>query len=164
MDNPFFEVASGLQLLEGVVLGYSDDGMVIVRLNNSENMVSCQLVIPNKDTSAKIDINDEVLVAQASSENTAYYILGIIGIPLNAVKNSSNENKEKVETVSPRKPMTAIVDGKRIKITAEEEIMLSCGEGSIHIMKDGKIALRGTDLISRASRINKIRGAAVRIN
>lgn len=163
MDNPLLEIAQGLSLVEGVVLGFSDDGKVLVQLNGG-CMVSCNAVCSNKDNPLKLDINDTVLVAQGSAENAAYYILGIIGIPANTTTFSTNELKKQEENAVSRKPVTAVVDDKRIRITAEDEIVLSCGEGSIQITKDGKITLRGTDLISRASRTNKIRGAAVRIN
>lgn len=164
MNNPLFEIAHGLQLCEGVVLGFSDDGSVLIQLNDSGNMVSCHALCTNRDNPLKVDVNDKVLVAQGSSENGTCYILGLIGIPANTNRTSTETAKKVEEIVLPQKPVTATVDGKRVKITAEEEIMLTCGEGSIHIMKDGKITLRGTDLISRASRTNKIRGAAVRIN
>jgi hypothetical protein len=164
MNNPFFEVAHSLQFCEGVVLGFSDDEMILVQLNDSGNMVTCHTLCTNKDHPLKVDVDDKVLVAQGSSENGFCYILGLIGITAGS-KNTGTEDSKKVETcIVPQKPLTATVDGKRVMITADEEIVLTCGEGSIHIMKDGKITLRGTDLISRASRTNKIRGAAVRIN
>ena len=56
------------------------------------------------------------------------------------------------------------VDGKRITIEAETEILLKCGKGSILIRKDGKIIIKGTDLLSRSSGNHRIRGASVSIN
>jgi hypothetical protein len=164
MNNPVFDIAHSLQLCEGAVLGFSDDGTVLVQLNDSGTMVSCNTLCTNKDNPLKVDIDDKVLVTQGSSENGTCYILGIIGIPTSTKKAATVETKDVKEFIVPQKPLTATVDGKRVKISADEEIVLTCGEGSIHIMKDGKITLRGTDLISRASRTNKIRGAAVRIN
>ena len=49
-------------------------------------------------------------------------------------------------------------------IEAEEEMILCCGKSSITLKKNGKIILRGTDLVSRSSGGNKIRGATVKIN
>ncbi len=57
-----------------------------------------------------------------------------------------------------------LVDGKRITIEAEDEIMLKCGKGSILIRKDGKIVIKGTDLLSRSSGRQRVRGASVTIN
>lgn len=57
-----------------------------------------------------------------------------------------------------------LVDRKQIVFDAKEEIVLRCGKGSITLRKDGKIVLKGTEIVSRASRTNKIRGASVAIN
>ena len=57
-----------------------------------------------------------------------------------------------------------VVDGKRIVFDAKKEIILRCGKGSVTIQANGKIVIKGTDLISRSKGMNKIKGAAVRIN
>ena len=46
------------------------------------------------------------------------------------------------------------VDGRRVEITAEEEIVLRCGESSITLTRAGKIILRGAYLLSRSSGVN----------
>lgn len=62
------------------------------------------------------------------------------------------------------RPREGLVDKKRIVFDAEEEIVLQCGKGSITLKRDGKIVLKGTDIVSRASRTNKIQGGSVKIN
>jgi hypothetical protein len=57
-----------------------------------------------------------------------------------------------------------IVDKERIVLDAKKEILLRCGEGSVTIGKDGKIVIKGTNLLSRAKGVNRIKGAAVNIN
>lgn len=57
-----------------------------------------------------------------------------------------------------------LVDRKQVVFDAKEEIVLRCGKGSITLRKDGKIVLKGTEIVSRASRTNKIKGASVAIN
>jgi Domain of unknown function (DUF6484) len=61
-------------------------------------------------------------------------------------------------------PEQALVDGRRVLIEAEQEIVLKCGKGSIQILKDGKIIIKGTDLLSRSSGTHRIKGASVNIN
>jgi hypothetical protein len=56
------------------------------------------------------------------------------------------------------------LDGEKIILEAQEEIVLKCGLGSITIGKDGKIVIKGTHLVSRSKGLNKVRGATVRIN
>jgi hypothetical protein len=57
-----------------------------------------------------------------------------------------------------------VMDGKSIRLEACEEILLTCGKGSITLKKDGKIIIKGTEIVSRSSGANKIRGASVSIN
>ncbi len=61
-------------------------------------------------------------------------------------------------------PKEARVDGNRVTIEAENEIVLKCGSGSITIRKDGKIVIKGTHLVSRSSGPHRIKGARVDIN
>jgi hypothetical protein len=51
-----------------------------------------------------------------------------------------------------------------IVLEAQQEIALRCGQSSLTLRRDGKIVLRGRDVVSRASRRNKIRGGSVDIN
>ena len=60
--------------------------------------------------------------------------------------------------------VNAQVDGRRVTIEAQERIVLQCGKGSITLTRDGKIVVRGTQILSRASGANKIKGASVSIN
>lgn len=61
-------------------------------------------------------------------------------------------------------PKEVVVDGKRVMIEAEEEVILKCGAGSITLRKDGKIIIKGTHLLSRSSGPNRIKGGSVNIN
>lgn len=61
-------------------------------------------------------------------------------------------------------PRTLSVDGKKVVVTGEEEIVLQCGESSIALTKNGKIEIRGKYLVSRATGVNRILGASVNVN
>lgn len=56
------------------------------------------------------------------------------------------------------------VDGKKVIIEGEEEVVLSCGESSITLNRNGKIVIRGKYLLSRASGVNRILGGSVEVN
>ncbi|MCB9917400.1 MAG: hypothetical protein H6832_03260 [Planctomycetes bacterium] len=56
------------------------------------------------------------------------------------------------------------VDGRSVRLVGQEEVRLVCGRSSIVLQKDGKVVIRGDNLISRASGRNRIRGSAVTIN
>jgi hypothetical protein len=47
---------------------------------------------------------------------------------------------------------------------APQELALSCGESSITLRRDGKIIIKGEEIVSRARGVNKVKGAIVKIN
>ena len=49
-------------------------------------------------------------------------------------------------------------------LEAKRRLTLKCGDGSITIREDGKILIKGKDLVSHATRMNRIKGGAVQIN
>ncbi|HTV01232.1 MAG TPA: DUF6484 domain-containing protein, partial [Luteitalea sp.] len=55
-------------------------------------------------------------------------------------------------------------DGQRLVVTAERGLVLRCGKASITLSPDGKVAVRGTQIVHHATGLNRIRGAAVQIN
>jgi len=57
-----------------------------------------------------------------------------------------------------------MIDGETIELTARKEVELRCGKSSIRLTKDGKILIKGAQIISRAARSNKVKGSTVQIN
>ena len=53
---------------------------------------------------------------------------------------------------------------RTLAFEAAEEITIACGKSSITLRRDGRVVIKGTELVSRASGTNKIRGSAVQIN
>jgi hypothetical protein len=66
--------------------------------------------------------------------------------------------------VANRRAHDVVVDGRRLVFEGHEEIVLRCGRGSITLTADGRVVVKGTELVSRSSGVNKIRGALVNIN
>jgi hypothetical protein len=56
------------------------------------------------------------------------------------------------------------VDGDRLVLSADREIVLRCGEASITLTRAGKILIRGKYLLSRSDGVNRIKGGSVQIN
>lgn len=56
------------------------------------------------------------------------------------------------------------VDGERISIEGKEEVVLRCGKASLTLRRDGKVLLRGVNVVSQADQIHKVRGGKVQIN
>jgi Domain of unknown function (DUF6484) len=60
--------------------------------------------------------------------------------------------------------LEARVDGRRVVLRGEEEIVLRCGAASITLCKDGRLIVRGTEVISHARGRNRITGGVIHIN
>jgi len=56
------------------------------------------------------------------------------------------------------------LDGRRVVLEGNDEVVLRCGKASITLRRNGKIVIRGTYLVSRAEGTNRIRGGSVQIN
>jgi hypothetical protein len=63
-----------------------------------------------------------------------------------------------------RNPIVASVDGKSVTLRAEDEIVLSCGEASLTLRRNGRVVIRGAYVETRSSGVNRIKGGSVRIN
>jgi hypothetical protein len=59
---------------------------------------------------------------------------------------------------------TVHVDGKRVVLEGQEEVVLKCGEASITLTRTGKVVIRGKYLLSRSSGVNRILGGSVQVN
>lgn len=55
-------------------------------------------------------------------------------------------------------------DGERLILEAGREVVLRCGQGSITLTADGRITLRGTQILSRSDGPNRVQGASVQLN
>jgi hypothetical protein len=62
------------------------------------------------------------------------------------------------------RPVLARLDGRRVSLRADRELVLRCGPASLTLTRDGKVVLRGAEVLQTATGTHRIHGAAVRIN
>jgi hypothetical protein len=62
------------------------------------------------------------------------------------------------------RPQEARVDGQRVVIEAQDEIVLRCGEASITLRRNGRVVVRGAYVETRSRGVNRIKGGSVQIN
>jgi hypothetical protein len=98
-----------------------------------------------------------VLLAFERGDLSRPIIVGFIG-------DSLVPAAERAETIIREKEWSVRVDRKSVVFDAEDEIVLRCGKSSVTLRKDGKIVLKGVEIVSRAVETNKIKGANVLIN
>ncbi len=58
----------------------------------------------------------------------------------------------------------ADVDGRRVRVTAKDEIVLQCGAASVTLRRNGRVVIRGTYVETHSDGTNRIKGGQVQIN
>ena len=153
----------------GKISGFDNDGKILVEIPEFENPLPCFFIRNTEGSRPQLNIGDQILFISNNKEELGY-ILGLIEPYYAHLENILEESHsisspdDKIEVEVPGKLEKVHVNGKKISIEADDEIQLKCGKGTIIINKQGKIVVRGTNLISRSSGLNKIKGAAVSIN
>jgi hypothetical protein len=98
---------------------------------------------------------DSVLCWRERPDATRAVIVGRIGPAVIAPLASKLPQADMMDTDGV--PETLVLE-------ARHSLTLRVGEGSITIREDGKILIKGKDLISHAQRMNRIKGGSVAIN
>jgi hypothetical protein len=143
----------------GNLVEVTPDRRVIVDYpQNPIGPTAARLAVTMRSRDLKEVLPVEVLLLFESDDPHLPIVVGIVCDRL--LSDDENESfvfrKQKSDLVT--------LDGDRLVFDARKEVVLRCGKGSITLQSDGKIIVKGTELVSRASRNNKIKGAAVSIN
>ena len=64
----------------------------------------------------------------------------------------------------PERPLTARVEGKRVVLEGEDEIVFRCGASTIILRRNGAVLVRGVEVETRSAGRHVIRGRKVAIN
>ncbi len=138
------QVATG-ELRRGDVIDITESGTLIVVLHGDDHTeLPCDMLVTTDTAPPVMAPGDEVL-AWTPAPGTRAVVLGRIG---------------------PSRALTPEPDAlpETLLLQARHSMTLRVGEGSITIREDGKILIKGKDLVSHAQRINRIKGGAVAIN
>jgi hypothetical protein len=151
------EPASALGQLPGVVIGslrgFAESGAPLVEFpgNHTANPVQAK---PTVELLEK-HIGCEVVLMFEQGDPQRPIILGVIHPPAAPADCTS---------ASQAKPVEVKLDGQQLVLSAEQEIVLRCGQASITLTRAGKVLIRGAYLLSRSSGVNRIKGGSVQIN
>ena len=83
-----------------------------------------------------------------------------------SVKSAANAARKAPRTVEakPTERIEALVDGRRVVIDAEDEVVIRCGKASITLRRNGRVIIQGTHVETRAEGVNRVKGGSVQIN
>lgn len=146
----------------GHIVDVSEEGTILVGFSEKDIEPKIARVVLSSQILAKAEVRDligcSVMLLFEGGNPLLPVIVGIVDdhLPYRTEKEG--------KVVSIEKTPQAFIDGTTILLDAKKEIVLRCGKSSIKLTKDGKIVVKGTELVSRSSGANKIKGAAVSIN
>ena len=143
----------------GRIAGAGPQGEVFVEYNGYGPYPARMLAgISSRELSRPRQRGRELLLVFENGDPGKPIIIGLMADPLEELISLEIAGEKREE------PCNVLIDGRQIVIEAEDEVFLKCGKGSIQIRKDGKITIKGTDLLSRSSGPQRIRGASININ
>ena len=142
----------------GHLAGTDSRGRFLVRVDGSEPIAAKVAASLSNQLSNGLHQGSSVLLVFEKGDPNLPVIVDLIAGSFDHMVDFDNDANR------PESAPEAYIDGKRVVLDGEEEIVLRCGAASITLKVDGRIILKGVKITSRASEINKIKGAAVRIN
>jgi len=115
---------------------------------------------------ARSHIGRQVALLFAGGNLQNPVIMGMIRSPLQEMLENFGQEEVAVESGQEEhlKVDDVMVDGSKIVFEAKEKIVLRCGESSIILTRDGKILIRGKNLLTRSTGVNRILGGSIRLN
>lgn len=129
----------------GQLIGFENS---LPKVEYPGNLIPSGLVARSCVQLSEAQLGREVLLAFERGDSNKPIIMGL----LQPVRDSHASD------------VNVLIDGKRVLLTGEHEVVLRCGEASITLTRAGKILLRGTYVLSRSSGVNRIKGGTVQIN
>ncbi|TPI41536.1 hypothetical protein FJW05_24295 [Mesorhizobium sp. B2-9-1] len=128
----------------GLLIGFEDGAPLVVFVGNPRETAIAARSLTGLDTAA---LGSEVALLFEGGDPSKPLVVGRI-----------------VDSARNRSGAAVIRDGETVTINATDRIELRCGLASIILEKDGRISIRGSQLNSHASGVNRVRGAAVHLN
>lgn len=137
------------------VVSLSQDGSPEVRLGDVEAVVPARLALHATRTRLEtaILLQQQAVVIFEGGDRSRPIIVGFIE-PL-------DQSAPAVESLP---AIEADVDGRRVRLTGKDEIVLECGSASVTLRRNGRVIIRGTYVETRSEGTNRIKGGQVQIN
>ena len=140
----------------GTLVAIDDDGVAMVDWpDNHRGAIAARSLVRLDADAAPVP----VLLLFVEGDPAQPVVLGPLHDRVFAPEVSDAEVK-----MSSAASLEASVDGDRVLLNGKREVVLTAGKSSITLRRDGRIIVKGVEIVSRASRANKIKGATVNIN
>ncbi|MCA9139366.1 MAG: hypothetical protein KDB00_21475 [Planctomycetales bacterium] len=148
-DVPVPQVgATGLRA--GRVVAFTPDGDILVQTNGADDsLMACDFLQSTESDCPVFRVGDEVLVHVGIPGERSC----VLGLKRRYKPATSAEFQEEETNLS-----------DHVVVEAGKSLSLRCGDTTIKITKEGKILIKGIDILARAKRSHRIKGGTVAIN
>ena len=138
------------------VAAIAEDDTLQVRIGNRGPLVPARLAVQvtRERVEVAVTLQQQAVAVFENGDRSRPVIIGFIE-PLAARQTSTPSTSPMVE---------ADVDGRRVRVTAQDEVVLQCGNASITLRRNGRVIIRGTYVETHAEGTNRIKGGQVQIN
>ena len=144
----------------GKLVGWCEEGPLVDHSSNPHGPVVARTTgaLDAETAEAAIERGQAVLLVFEAERSDRPIIVGLIQEP------RSRESHVEVKQKPADEKLEALVDGRRVVIEGQDEIVLRCGDASITLRRNGRIVVRGAYVETRAKGVNRIKGGTVQIN
>jgi len=142
------------------IVSITDEGTPEVQVEPDGLPVAARLAVAvtRARIEAAIDHRQQAVVLFEHGDRSRPIIVGLIET---LQPEPPAPPQEPAETMS---VIEADVDGRRVRVTAQDEIVLECGPASVTLRRNGRVIIRGTYVETRSEGTNRIKGGQVQIN
>lgn len=161
MATDIFGTITGIRggtLTRGLVAATLRDGdLLVVPDGDDEPELRCSLLVTSPEGPIRLERGDRVLVWRPDEQSTGV-VFGRLGSLIQTPPRQSEVAQPRaIPAPVPAEPPAELV------LEATHSLTLRVGDGSITI-RDGRVLIKGKDLVSHAQRTNRIKGGSVSIN
>lgn len=163
------------EILIGRLEGIDEQGQPLVSFGIGESVGPLQAIATVSVTPQHIGRQVGLLFAKNNTNSPV--LIGYIHSPLHSLLDNIEiadtpdvdeavfDGAEVVaDGISKNQNNDVLIDGNRVVLEGKDEVVLKCGDASISLNKNGKIAIRGKYLLNRSSGVNRIMGGSVQVN
>ncbi|MDX2428368.1 MAG: DUF6484 domain-containing protein [Xanthomonadales bacterium] len=148
LDTPIVDHISGVII--GTLSEQAENGQPLVQYPGNPSGEPVPAISTVQMTEQ--DLDHEVALSFVEGNPTRPIILGLIQ-KIGPKQQTTTDEKVNVH-----------IDGEKLTLTADREIVLKCGKSSITLTRAGKIIVKGAYLSNYSTGVNRIKGGSVQIN
>jgi hypothetical protein len=145
--------SGGVQL--GTIVALLADGTPQVQIGRTRTAGRLAVRVSRERVETAIALQQQVVLQFENGDSAKPIIMGFI-------ERLEEESPQPVAAAAP--VIEADIDGKRVRLTAHDEIILQCGNASITLRRNGRVIVRGTYVETNSDGTNRIKGGQVQIN